>query len=102
MTKKEALNLQTKIEEMLFDAFWEISNVSLSIAGDLRVKVGFDSFNFKTKTLDLGYFKFKGDWESFTRKVEAIITILATNEDDVKKLIWSYENRECLTGEYYD
>ena len=101
MKKEEALNLQTKLKNMATDAigFEYRVDLSLALSGKLKIYAEYIELLFDTETLKCVTVRVDRymDISTFTEYVSKAEEFLKNNEEDVKTLIWSYENIKQLT-----
>lgn len=92
MTKREAIELENKCDELMSKYLQEDCTVSMALTG--KLKVGFDG-NYITIDRKLGeacYINYTGYYEDLTDIINKAIFCIEDNEDMFDKLIWSYEH----------
>ena len=95
MTKQEAMELETKCDNLLIQCTGEDCKVSMALTG--RLKVYFDA-NFIVLNKDyktVNYLKYTGYYEDLNEYIEKIVKCVNENKELFDQLMWSYEhNRE--------
>lgn len=97
MTKKEAIELENKCDELMSEYLDEDCSVSMALSG--RFKVKFDD-NYITLTKDIStvsYVKFHGYYSDLEEHINSAIKCIKENIDVFNKLIWSYEHISEIT-----
>ena len=93
MTKKEALELETKCDNLLSEATGHDCSVSQALGGNLRIQFGENNISINKYDMDtpewVHYIGDYGDLQSFISSVRAAIR---KNKGMFEKLMWSYEN----------
>ena len=92
MTKKEAIELENKCDELMSEYLGEDCTVSMALSGRFKVKFGDD---YITLTKDIGtasYVKYHGYYSDLEEHINLIIKCIKENTDIFNKLIWSYEH----------
>lgn len=97
MTKKEALELETKCDNLLSEATGYDCSVSQALGGNLRIQFGENNISVSKYDLRtpewVHYIGDYGDLQSFISSAQFAIR---ENKDLFKKLMWSYENSRWL------
>jgi hypothetical protein len=97
MTKKEAIELENKCDELMSRYLNKYCNVSMALNG--RLKVSFDD-NYITLTKDIStawYVKFNGFYLELEEYIDSIIKCVKDNVDIFNELMWSYEHISEIT-----
>ena len=93
MTKKEALELETKCDNLLSEATGHDCSVSQALGGNLRIQFGEDNISLSKYDLDtpewVDYIGDYGELQSFIISVQVAIR---KNKELFERLMWSYTN----------
>ena len=93
MTKKEALELETKCDTLISEATGHDCSVSQALGGNLRIQFGENNISINKYDLDtpewVHYIGDYGDLQSFIISVRVAIR---ENKELFEKLMWSYAN----------
>lgn len=93
MTKKEALELETKCDNLLSESTGYTCTVSQALGGNLRIQFGENNISINKYDLDtpkwVHYIGDYGDLQSFIISVRVAIR---KNKGLFEKLMWSYTN----------
>lgn len=97
MTKKEALELENKCDNLLSKATGCDCSVSQTLGGNLRIQFGENNISINKYDMDtpewVHYIGDYGDLQSFISSVRVIIR---KNKELFVKLMWSYTNAREL------
>lgn len=92
-THKEAIELQTKLENIVKDVLKE-DKIEFSMALTGRLKVSIDSnyicFNRDFNTVD--YIRYTGDYNELNEQIEQLLEVFAIYQSDFDSLIDSYDD----------
>lgn len=96
MTKSEAIALEALCEKLISQEINTSVQICMNLAG--RLKVSFDDhFIVLNDDLDgVSYINFCGFYTDLLHNIEKILCCVSDNEENFKKLLWSYENRREL------
>ena len=93
MTKKEALELENKCDNLLSETTRYDCSVSQALGGNLRIQFGENNVSLSKYDLDtpewVHYIGDYGDLQSFITSVRVAIR---ENKELFEKLMWSYAN----------
>ena len=93
MTKKEALELESKCDNLLSESTGYTCTVSQALGGNLRIQFGENNISLSKYDLDtpewVHYIGDYGDLQSFIISVRVAIR---KNKGLFEKLMWSYRN----------
>jgi Zn-dependent M32 family carboxypeptidase len=89
---KEAIELQTKLEDILNDIFEEGVELSMALTGKLKVSIdsNYICFNKDYKTVD--YIRYEGDYNILIDYINKLISVFDYYKSDFDNLMDSYEN----------
>ena len=97
MTKKEALELETKCDNLLSEATGYDCSVSQALGGNLRIQFGENNISINKYDMDtpewVHYIGVYGDLNSFISSAQVAIR---KNKELFVKLMWSYTNAREL------
>ena len=93
MTKKEALELETKCDNLLSKAIGYTCSVSQALGGNLRIQFGDNNITINKYDLDTPeWVHYMGDYSELQSFVDSVRVIIRGNKEVFEKLMWSYEN----------
>lgn len=91
MTKQEAMDLETKCDELMSQYTKEDCSVSMALTG--RLKVYFDDdFITLNKDRTVHHVSFTGFYSDLEEYISKIVKCIEDNEDLFEQLMWSYEH----------
>ena len=93
MTKREAIELESKCDELMSEYTGKDCSVSLDLTGKLKVE--FDGRNYITLTkkwMEVDYVNYACHYETLLEIVQAVTICIEENKDDFDKLVWFYEH----------
>lgn len=92
MTKKEAIELENKCDELMSEYLNEDCTVSMALSGRFKVSFG-DNYITLTKDISTAsYVKFHGYYSDLEEHIDSAIKCIKENIDIFNELIWSYEH----------
>jgi hypothetical protein len=91
MTKREAIELENKCDELMSEYTGRDCRVSLALTGKLKVE--FDG-NYITlnRYSELDYVKYAGHYETLWEIAQVVSSCIEDNKEDFDRLVWSYEH----------
>ena len=93
MTKKEALELETKCDSLISKATGYDCSVSKTLGGNLRVQFGENNILINKYDLDTPeWVHYIGDYYSLQSFIDSVRVVIRNNKEVFKKLMWSYAN----------
>ena len=99
MTKKEALALEALCEKHLDKVLNEKVEMSMTLSGKLKVTFGENFVTFTDSFSEVIYISFYGFASDLKEAIDKIVKCMHENREDFESLLWSYQNRNLLTGE---
>lgn len=93
MTKKEALELETKCDNLLTKATGYTCSVSQALGGNLRIQ--FEENNITINKYDLDtpeWVHYMGDYSELQSIISRVRVAIRKNKELFEKLMWSYAN----------
>ena len=99
MKKNEAIALEALTEKRLKSAIERDVTVSMALSGNLKVDFDDGYICFRPDSFAAENLSYTGDYVSLMLYVDNIRRSFVANQDDIKRLIWSYENRTKLVDE---
>ena len=99
MTKKEALALEALCEKHLGKVLNEKDEMSMTLSGKLKVTFGENFVTFTDSFSEVIYISFYGFALDLKEAIDKIVKCMHENREDFESLLWSYQNRNLLTGE---
>ena len=93
MTKKEALKLETKCDNLISKATGYECSVSQALGGNLRIQFGENNISISKYDLDTPeWVHYIGDYSELQSFIGAIRVTIRKNKELFEKLMWSYAN----------
>ena len=93
MTKREALELETKCDNLLSEATGYDCSVSQALGGKLRIQFGENNISLSKYDLDTPeWVHYIGDYSELQSFIIAVRVIIRKNKELFEKLMWSYTN----------
>lgn len=92
MTKQEAIELETKCDELMSEYLGNTCCVSMAFSGRLKVSFGDYYITLSKDNMTASYIKFHGYYSDLEEHIDSIIRCINENKDVFDKLIWSYEH----------
>lgn len=92
MTKQEAINLETKIDQMFSKKLETNCEVSMALTGALKISVDDGFFNIKIDTKSVDWVKWNGDYETLQDYISKIKLVIEENVEKIDLLMQSYRN----------
>lgn len=93
MTKKEALELETKCDNLLSKATGCDCGVSQALGGNLRIQFGENNITINKYDLDTPeWVHYIGDYGELQSFISSVCVVIRNNKEIFKKLMWSYAN----------
>lgn len=93
MTKKEALELESKCDNLLSEATGCDCSVSQSLSGNLRIQFGENNITINKYDLDTPeWVHYIGDYSELQSFIISVRVAIRKNKELFKSLMWSYEN----------
>ena len=93
MTKKEALELETKCDNLLSENTGFSCSVSQALGGNLRIQFGENNITINKHDLDTPeWVHYMGDYYELQSFVDSVRVAIRKNKGLFEKLMWSYGN----------
>ena len=93
MTKKEALELETKCGNLLSESTGYTCTVSQALGGNLRIQFGENNISINKYDLDTPeWVHYLGDYYELQSFVDSVRVAIRKNKGLFEKLMWSYGN----------
>ena len=93
MTKKEALELERKCDNLLSEATGYTCTVSQALGGNLRILFGENNISLSKHDLDTPeWAHYIGDYGELQSFISSVCVVIRNNKEIFKKLMWSYAN----------
>ena len=93
MTKKEALELETKCDNLLSENTGFSCSVSQALGGNLRIQFGENNITINKYDLDTPeWVHYIGDYSELQSFIISVRVAIRKNKGMFEKLMWSYEN----------
>ena len=93
MTKKEALELESKCDNLLSEATGCDCSVSQALGGNLRIQFGENNITISKYDLDTPeWVRYMGDYYELQSFVDSVRVAIRKNKELFEKLMWSYGN----------
>lgn len=93
MTKKEALELEIKCDNLLSEATGHDCSVSQALGGNLRIQFGENNISLSKYDLDTPeWVHYMGDYYELQSFVDSVRVAIRKNKGLFEKLMWSYTN----------
>ena len=93
MTKKEALELESKCDNLLSEATGYDCSVSQALGGNLRIQFGENNISFSKYALDKPeWVRYIGDYVELQHFIISARIAIWKNKELFAKLMWSYAN----------
>lgn len=97
MTKKEALELESKCDNLLSEATGHDCSVSQALGGNLRIQFGENNISLSKYDLDTPeWVHYIGDYGGLQSFISSVRVIIRKNKELFVKLMWSYTNAREL------
>ena len=93
MTKKEALELETKCDNLISESTGYTCTVSQALGGNLRIQFGENNISINKYDLDTPeWVHYIGDYGELQSFIISVRVAIRKNKGLFKKLMWSYAN----------
>ena len=93
MTKKEALELETKCDNLLSEATGYDCSVSQALGGNLRIQFGENNITISKYDLDTPeWVHYIGDYGELQSFISSVRVAIRKNKELFERLMWSYTN----------
>lgn len=93
MTKKEALELETKCDNLLSEATGHDCSVSQALGGNLRIQFGENNITINKYDLDTTeWVHYIGDYGELQSFISSVRVAIRKNKELFEMLMWSYTN----------
>ena len=93
MTKKEALELEIKCDNLLSENTGFSCSVSQALGGNLRIQFGENNIAISKYDLDAPeWVHYIGDYYELQSFVDSVRVAIRKNKELFEKLMWSYAN----------
>ena len=93
MTKKEALELESKCDNLLSEATGYDCSVSQALGGNLRIQFGENNISLSKYDLDTPeWVHYIGDYGELQSFIISVRVAIRKNKGLFEKLMWSYAN----------
>ena len=93
MTKKEALELESKCDNLLSEATGHDCSVSQALGGNLRIQFGENNISLSKYDLDTPeWVHYIGDYGELQSCISSARFAIRENKELFEKLMWSYTN----------
>lgn len=97
MTKKEALELESKCDNLLSEATGYDCSVSQALGGNLRIQFGENNISISKYDLDTPeWVHYIGDYGDLNSFISSAQVAIRKNKELFEKLMWSYTNAREL------
>lgn len=97
MTKQEAIELETKCDEIVSEYLNEKCTVSMALTGRLKVNFGDNYFSFEKDMNTVNYVMFHGFYSDLENCINTIRKCFRDNKKLFKNLLCSYANIDLFT-----
>ena len=93
MTKKEALELESKCDNLISKATGYDCSVSQALGGNLRIQFGENNVSLSKYDLDTPeWVHYIGDYGELQSFIDSVRVTIWKNKELFEKLMWSYAN----------
>lgn len=92
MTKQEAIELETKCDELMSEYLGNTCRVSMALSGRFKVSFGDYYITLSKDNMTASYIKFHGYYSDLEERIDSIVRCINENRNIFDKLIWSYEH----------
>ena len=93
MTKKEALELESKCDNLLSEATGYDCSVSQAFGGNLRIQFGENNISISKYDMDTPeWVHYIGDYGDLNSFITSVRVAIRKNKELFEKLMWSYAN----------
>ena len=93
MTENEALELETKCDNLLSESTGYDCSVSQALGGNLRIQFGENNISISKYDLDtLEWVHYIGDYGDLNSFIISVRVAIRKNKELFEKLMWSYAN----------
>ena len=93
MTKKEALELESKCDNLLSEATGHDCSVSQALGGNLRIQFGENNISLSKYDLDTPeWAHYIGDYGDLQSFISSVRVAIRKNKELFERLMWSYRN----------
>jgi len=92
MTRQEAMDLETKCDQLMSEYLRTKCNVSLALSGKFKVCFDDNYITFDKKDMSVVYVNVHGYYSDLKVTVNFIVRCVSENRELFDKLIWSYEH----------
>lgn len=96
MTQKEAIDLEKEVDKIFSEKLEADCEVSMSLAGALRISVDNGFFNIKCDKQSVDWVKWNGDYEVLKEYINKSILAIRENREKIDMLMKSYTMKPFL------
>lgn len=96
MTKQQAIELEESIDNLFSEKLETNCEVSMALAGALRVSLNNGFININSRTKRVAWVKWNGDYGELQDYINKIIITITENEEKIEMLINSYVMKPFL------
>lgn len=96
MTRQQAIELEANIDKLFSEELETDCEVSMALAGTLRVSLNNGFVNINSRTKRVAWVKWNGGYDELQDYINKIIIVIVENEEKIEMLINSYKMKPFL------